>query len=964
MKKSWSSKEVRSTFVDYFEKKHAHVNFKSSPVVPVNDPSLLFANAGMNQFKPIFVGTVDPSSPLASLRRAVNSQKCIRAGGKHNDLDDVGKDTYHHTFFEMLGTWSFGNYFKKESIAWAFDLLVNTYGIDPERLYASYFGGDEGLGLPADNEARQLWLEYLPPERVLPFDKSDNFWEMGDVGPCGPCSEIHYDRIGGRDASELVNADDPNVIEIWNLVFIQHNREANGSLSLLPDNHVDTGMGLERLVSILQDKSSNYDTDIFSKITQETHHLVGGKAYGGNVGLKDDKDFRDMAYRVIADHIRTLSFAIADGCVPSNEGRGYVLRRVLRRAVRYGVQTLDAKPGFLAELVPVVVGEFGDAYPELKTSSEFIRDTIATEEMAFSSLLEKGIKYLGDIIGSLEQKGGGIISGTDAFHLYDTLGFPIDLTALMAEEKGFSVDIDGFEMAMEEQKNRGRAATKSKRLAGRIDLELNVADIAFLNQQGVPITDDTLKYVWDKDTPTAMKAFLKASGDIVISGQDDTQVKEGDTIGIILEATNFYSEAGGQVADTGTILFSGENEMDVVDVQSYGGYVLHTCVAKVDFQLNTMLGKDVIARVDYTRRRQVAPNHTITHMLNYGLRKVLGDDVNQKGSLVDENKFRFDFSFGRALSPSEIERVTSIVQNVIENDLPVHSEKASLNDALEINGLRAVFGEVYPDPVNVVSVGPSLDELLGSPGKEEWQDYSIEFCGGTHISSTREAEKIVITEESAVANGIRRISGLTGAMAKRSSQIGEDLQRELQSIPSLPAQTRNSKIVSLRNIIDAADVSITLKTELKDTLEQEQKLLAAQDRKVLMQKVDAGIVEAKSLLIELVKTKEKFAILELEIGTDAKGAKRAIEELKRVAPDTPFFCVSADDDQEKLIAFAHCPKPSQDTLDAGTWIKSSLQPANGRGGGKKDVAQGSALGSEAKKLVIDAAASFAQQAYK
>jgi alanyl-tRNA synthetase len=435
----WPVDRVRSTFLNYFKDNHEHKYVQSSPVVPYQDDTIIFANAGMNQFKSIFTGTIEPTNPLASLTRAVNTQKCIRAGGKHNDLSDVGKDVYHHTFFEMLGTWSFGNYFKKESIEWAYDLLVNVYGLPPDRLYASYFAGDEALGVPCDNEAKEIWLQFLPPERVLPFSFKENFWEMGDVGPCGPCSEIHFDRIGGRDAAGLVNADDPDVIEIWNLVFMQYTKDIDGTLAKLPHRHVDTGMGLERLTSILQGVRSNYDTDVFSPLLGAIHGRIGGGRYAGRVGAADAQyGYRDMAYRVIADHARTVSFAIADGAVPANEGRGYVLRRILRRAFRYTRQTLEGPPDLLSSLVPVVAASYGDLYPGLSTSVSEITNIIGEEERSFSALLDRGIKYFDEASSS---GGGGIISGDQMFFMYDTLGFPPDLTELMAEEKGKHLDL-------------------------------------------------------------------------------------------------------------------------------------------------------------------------------------------------------------------------------------------------------------------------------------------------------------------------------------------------------------------------------------------------------------------------------------------------------------------------------------------------------------------------------------------
>ncbi|XP_061342077.1 alanine--tRNA ligase-like [Gastrolobium bilobum] len=495
----WPAKRVRDTFIKFFEDKN-HVYWKSSPVVPFNDPTLLFANAGMNQYKPIFLGTADPNTALSKLSRACNTQKCIRAGGKHNDLDDVGKDTYHHTFFEMLGNWSFGDYFKEEAISWAWELLTKVFKLPSDRIYATYFGGDEKSGLAPDNEARDIWLKFLPPGRVLPFGCKDNFWEMGDTGPCGPCTEIHFDRIGNREAASLVNNDDPTCIEIWNVVFIQFNREADGSLKPLPARHVDTGLGFERLTSILQNKMSNYDTDVFLPIFDAIQLATGARPYSGKVG-PDDVDKVDMAYRVVADHIRTLSFAIADGSRPGNEGREYVLRRILRRAVRYGREVLKAKEGFFNGLVSVVVNVMGDVFTELKQQEVHIRNIIEEEEESFGRTLIKGIEKFETAVRNVQGK---ILSGEATFVLWDTYGFPLDLTQLMAEEKGLLVDVNGFNSAMEAARERSRNA-QTRQVGG--DIVMDADATSALHNRGIAPTDDSFKYVWLK-VPEKMKVSL------------------------------------------------------------------------------------------------------------------------------------------------------------------------------------------------------------------------------------------------------------------------------------------------------------------------------------------------------------------------------------------------------------------------------------------------------------------------
>ena len=560
---AWSGARTRATFIEFFEGK-AHTAVPSSPVVPVNDPTLLFANAGMNQFKPIFLGTVDPGSDLARLARAADAQKCIRAGGKHNDLDDVGRDVYHHTFFEMMGNWSFGDYFKDDAIAWAWELLTGVFGLDPARLYATYFGGDDAQGLPADTEARDLWLRFLPPARVLPFGCADNFWEMGEVGPCGPCTEIHYDRVGGgRDAAALVNMDDPDVLEVWNLVFIQFNREDDGSLRPLPARHVDTGLGLERLTSVLQGKMSNYATDLFAPLFESIRAVAGGEKngpppYGDKVGAADAGGM-DMAYRVVADHARTLSFAIADGARPGPDGREYVLRRVLRRAVRYGRETLGAPEGFFARLVATVVAVLGGAYPELAASADTIHAVIAEEEASFSKTLVAGLDRFKKL--AAKTPAGGTLSGPDAFLLWDTFGFPLDLTTLMAEEAGLTVDGPGFEAAMAAQRARSRADRKGPGGAPRLKFEAEAT--AHLADTGVPLTDDSPKYA-----PEALQAkvlaILTATAGFVTSTADAPA--DGSSVGIVLDRTPFYAEAGGQVADTGALEGPGGASLAVADV--------------------------------------------------------------------------------------------------------------------------------------------------------------------------------------------------------------------------------------------------------------------------------------------------------------------------------------------------------------------------------------------------------------
>jgi len=586
----WPVEKVRSTFIDFFKEKQednagegheGHVYWPSCGVVPFDDPTLLFINAGMNQFKPIFQGTVDPKHPMAKLKRACNSQKCIRAGGKHNDLDDVGKDVYHHTFFEMVGNWSFASYFKKEATAWAWELLTKVYGLEEDRLYATYCEGDAHLGgtVPPDEETRELWLQYLPANRVIKGSMKDNFWEMGDTGPCGPCCELHYDRIGGgRDAAHLVNEDDPDVLEIWNVVFIQMFRNKDQSLTMLPGKHVDTGMGLERITSILQGKMSNYDTDIFVPIFDAIQAKTGVRAYTGTVGAAD-ADHVDMAYRVVADHIRTLTIAITDGALPGNEGRNYVVRRILRRGVRYARSYLyppgtQYEPGFFSGLTPLVVEILGGAFPELNgnpgtdMTPEKVAAIILEEEISFLKTLDRGIAQFEKF--ATQDKATNVISGSHAFMLYDTFGFPVDLTLLMAEEKGMTVDNNGYEAAMAAQKAKSRGEAKEGEVV--LTLEAEQTD-KLANELSIAATVDSAKYEW-----VSMGSGPKCNSTVkaIWTGKEFKQeAAEGDFVGLIFDQTNFYAEAGGQLFDTGRVSTS-DGVFSVGNVQKFGGFIMHS----------------------------------------------------------------------------------------------------------------------------------------------------------------------------------------------------------------------------------------------------------------------------------------------------------------------------------------------------------------------------------------------------
>ncbi|KAG5191133.1 alanyl-tRNA synthetase mitochondrial precursor [Tribonema minus] len=948
----WNAARVRQTFIDYFSETKAHTFYPSSPVVPHDDPTLLFANAGMNQFKPIFLGQVDPRSPLAALTRAVNTQKCIRAGGKHNDLEDVGRDTYHHTFFEMLGTWSFGDYFKEEAIEWAWDILTRVYALPPDRLYATYFGGDEAMGLPADNEARDFWLKVLPADRILPFDRKANFWEMGDVGPCGPCSELHFDRIGGRDASALVNMDDPNVLEIWNLVFIQFNREPDGTLKTLPAKHIDTGMGLERLVSVLQSRSSNYDTDLFAPLFDAIHAAAGGAPYGGRLGA-EDAGLRDTAYRVVADHARTLTFALADGAVPSNEGRGYVLRRILRRAVRYGQQILGAPEGFFQELVPVVVRSFSAAFPELKGQEAAIRELVTEEEASFSKMLERGIKFLGEVQAEQRASGSRLIPGDKAFFLYDTMGFPVDLTQLMAAEQGLSVDMEGFEAEMAEQRRRSREATRKQRADGGAALVFEAEETAWLAARGVAPTDDAAKYGGAPLSAT-VRAIFTADGFVESAGAEDGEV------GVVLDRTCFYAESGGQVGDAGALVAAGGGDVEVVDVQTFGGYSVHLGRVRSGA---LKVGDSVEASVNAQRRARVAPNHTMTHVLNFALREVLGDGVAQRGSLVSDERLRFDFSHARAVAPRELERVEALVQECVAQALPVYSQVVPLEQAKAINGLRAVFGEAYPDPVRVVSVGGDIGAMLADPARADWARSSVEFCGGTHLANTADAAAFALVQEEAVAKGVRRITAVTGAEAAAALAEGAKLQADVAAAAKLADAELEADAPALRQALDAATISAALKAKLRGEVEALQRRAAAAAKAAAAAAADRGVAAARAAAEAAAAAGARSLVTEVAIGGDSKAVKRVLDAVQAAAPELAFMGLSpAAGADGRLLCFALCGDAARAAgLGADAWVAAAMAACGGRGGGKPSAAQGQAPSVEGLQAAADASKAFAAQ---
>ncbi|MFV0607222.1 MAG: alanine--tRNA ligase [Niabella sp.] len=856
-----TSTAIRQQFLDFFKSK-GHVIVPSAPIVVKNDPTLMFTNAGMNQFKDYFLG-----NKPAPYKRAVDTQKCLRVSGKHNDLEEVGVDTYHHTMFEMLGNWSFGDYFKKDAIAWSWELLTDVFKIPKDRLYVSVFEGDAADGLPFDEEAATEWKNCLSEsgfteaeieDRIIKGKKKDNFWEMGDTGPCGPCSEIHVDcrpdeERTAVDGKTLVNADHPQVIEIWNNVFMEFNRKKDGSLEPLPAKHVDTGMGFERLVRVLQNKTSNYDTDVFTGTIAETEKITG-KKYDGS----DSKEA--VAFRVLADHIRAISFTIADGQLPSNTGAGYVIRRILRRAVRYYYSYLDYKQPLLFQLLPVIANQFEHVFPELKKQETFVSKVIKEEEDSFLRTLEKGLKRIDDIIKSSNK----IIDGKSAFELYDTYGFPADLTRLIASENNLTVDEAGFEAEMQQQKDRSRAATA-------VDTEDWV-----LVGEDVPV-----KFVGydDLNIVTRVIKYRKVKA----KGKEQYQ--------IVLATTPFYAESGGQVGDKGALIF-GDEKITVTDTKKENDLIVH-----FTDKLPQKIEAEVTATVDFQNRLSTMYNHTGTHLLHAALRKILGTHVQQKGSLVSPDILRFDVSHFSKITDEELRQAEMMVNAKIRENVPVIIKEMPKEEAMKL-GAMALFGEKYGDNVRVVTADPN---------------YSVELCGGTHVQQTGMIGIFIITSESAIAAGVRRIEALTGPAAFRylSEKVSENKQ-----------------------------LSEVLKT--KDPLKAIEKLLA--EKLALEKRVES--LEARELVgirNDLLKKDEIIHqvnfIGDIVEVNNADALKKLCGDLKNHLQDFVIvLCANIGGKPAVAIAIAENVVAAKG-LDAGQIIKQQVAPLiKGGGGGQKTLA--------------------------
>ena len=786
--------DIRKTFVDFFENK-GHTAVPSAPMVVKNDPTLMFINAGMNQFKDYFLGNTEPKN-----RRVVNSQKCLRVSGKHNDLDEVGVDTYHHTMFEMLGNWSFGDYFKEEAIAMAWELLTKVYELPKDRLYVTVFEGDVSDNIGVDQESIDIWKSHIDASRIIKASKKDNFWEMGDVGPCGPCTEIHIDLRNDEerqktDGKSLINADHPQVIEIWNVVFIQFDRKANKSLSNLPETHVDTGMGLERLAMALQGKQSNYDIDLFQAIINKLEE-ISNITYGNN-------EASDIALRVIADHLRAISFSIADGQLPSNTGAGYVIRRILRRAIRYAYQTLDLKEPFMGSLVPILIQEMAQAYPELKVQEQAIIKVITEEENSFYRTLAQGIKRINQLIIKCKSDGKEILDGKSVFELYDTYGFPLDLTSLIAREQKLAIDSKGFNLHLEEQKNRSRKATS-------LDVQdwITVTETPYVGFNGYDHLESSVNIIKYREVQQKGKLFYQ----------------------LVLNETPFYPEGGGQVGDQG-VLIKNEKKIFIFDTKKENNLILHFTKEIPDELVGTFS-----AQVNTSKRFNAARNHSATHLLHHALQKVLGAHVEQKGSLVQPDGLRFDFSHFSKVNDEELKKIESIVLKEIQENHKLEEFRKMPIEKAKKMGATALFGEKYGSEVRLIKFNDSL-----------------ELCGGTHISNTNEIGMFTIISEAAVASGIRRIEAICGDTAdayfRTRSQKYEaaltllkkpkNLELSIQDL-IVKNQTLNKTIEVLQK-----EQSKRIKTELKNKIVQKNGV------NFLAANVETPSTSAKDILFQL-----------------------------------------------------------------------------------------------------------------
>ena len=863
-----TAKEIRDSYKKFFESK-GHVIVPSAPMVIKDDPTLMFTNAGMNQWKDIILGTKDPEP-----RRRADTQKCLRVSGKHNDLEEVGHDTYHHTMFEMLGNWSFGDYFKEGAIDYAWEYLVDVLHLDPNDLYVTVFEGSPEENIPRDEEAARYWLKHVPADHIINGNKHDNFWEMGDTGPCGPCSEIHVDSrpldqrgdVPGRD---LVNKDDPQVIEIWNIVFMQFNRKADGSLEPLAMNVIDTGMGFERLVRMMQGKHSNYDTDIFQPIIKEEERITG-KKYG-------ESEETDVAMRVVADHLRAVAFSIADGQLPSNAKAGYVIRRILRRAIRYAYTFLGQKEAFIYRLLPVLIQEMGDAFPELPAQRELIARVMKEEEDSFLRTLEKGINMLQTAMDQLKAEGKNQLDGVQAFRLFDTYGFPLDLTQLICREHGFTVDEEQFDAEMQKQKERARNAAAVE--------NGDWVDVAEGNQQFVGY--DYTEYECH-----------------ILRYRKVTQ-KKNTFYELVLDYTPFYGEMGGQVGDTG-VLVSEDETVEVIDTKRENNQSIHIVKA-----LPKNINAQFMACVDTDKRAGSAANHTATHLLDYALKQVLGDHVEQKGSYVSANTLRFDFSHFQKVTDDELRQVERLVNDMIRQDIPLDEHRDTPMEEAKELGAIALFGEKYGDRVRVVRFGPSC-----------------EFCGGIHAQSTGHIGMFKIVSESSVAAGIRRIEALTGKTCEEAYYALEDSMRQIKAL--------------FNNAKDLQGV-IAKYIEEHDAMKKDIEAFRAQ-----------AVERMAKTLVEKASVVNGVNVIKAVIPFEPSAAKDLVFKIREALPEN-LLCVIGSTANEKpmLSVMLSDDMVSSHDLNAGKMVREAARLIQGGGGGQPHYAQAGGKNLDGISAAVD-----------
>ena len=874
------SQEIRQKFLNFFEEK-GHLIVPSAPIVLKDDPTLMFNNSGMAQFKEYFLGNATPKS-----KRIADTQKCLRVSGKHNDLEDVGFDTYHHTMFEMLGNWSFGDYFKKEAIAWAWEFLTEVLKLEKDRLYVSVFEGNPAENVPFDQEAFDLWKQYVSEDRIILGNKKDNFWEMGDQGPCGPCSEIHIDlRTDAERAAvsgfSLVNADHPQVVEIWNNVFMEFNRKADGSLEKLPAQHVDTGMGFERLCMAMQGVTSNYDTDVFTPLIRKVEEITGLKYTDNTVKeISEQQNKINIAIRVVVDHVRAVAFAIADGQLPSNNGAGYVIRRILRRAIRYGFTFLGTKEPFIYQLVDVLAVQMGAFFPEIVAQKNLVENVIKEEEASFLRTLEQGLHLLDQVI---EKTNGKVVDGAKAFELYDTFGFPIDLTALILREKGFELDEAGFEAAMNEQKTRSRAASEVSTDDWTILIGGNVEQFVGYDQLENQVKITRYRKVDSK--------------------------KDGKLFQLVLDATPFYPEGGGQVGDSGAIVTANES-IEVLDTKKENNLILHIVRA-----LPANVEGIFTAKVDVEARQQSMANHSATHLLHQALRTILGTHVEQKGSLVAPTHLRFDFSHFAKVTEEELQLVEDFVNARIHEQLPLIERRSIPFNQAVAEGAMALFGEKYGDEVRAIRFGESM-----------------ELCGGTHVQNTADIWQFKIVSEGAVAAGIRRIEAITNKAARAFYAEQEHTLKELKTVLKNPQDT-------LKAVVTLQEENAKLKKQVEQLLKEKAKNL-------------------KGELKGQIQMINEVAFLAVEVDLDANGAKDLAYELGNEYANLFIVFGSVANDKPMLTCYVSKEIVETKGLNAGQIVRELGKYIQGGGGGQAFFATAGGKNPDGMKEAISHAVDY------